>query len=541
MQMAPKNPFKKFSLFDADAPRAVNWLILLALAIAFYLAYSGHAAAPGADRPHPEGWFGWADQGEYLKAAKAFARMEFGPQVYLPGYSLTAVPFVWAGLEDPFALVNVACFLLFFWFFLEFGKSYVGWLPSLLVVGASLFWVPELMQLWVEPWTTSLVAPLYAWLFLQWERSRKDGGPAGRGRVVAMGLVGGAVLCTRPPEAVILVPYFVAFLALQLVTGSRTGNLPAAVRNCVLLVIAGLLGVAFFLGSNLVMHGNVLGYYVQQPTTSNGFNAMDLAEKLVSLFLDAGALYLSGEDAILRRLPWLALGVPAFFYVLWYGPSTLRILVVTILLQLAIYACFVDLLPTGVWMYHNIHYFKWMIPFIGLIALAALFDVVRSSTPRRRRVAYLGFCAVAWALLSARIVLIDETRVWKASFTSSQRQGVHLIAPGTGGWLDLVYLESLHGSFHQSYFGFKNRVVVDGVELRYLFDFRFLPAPSGVRLMFVRPVFAKEVLIEPKELAFAAEPLRIRVFHYRFGLGRPAWIGRYVQKIKTSTTAAVEG
>ena len=46
--------------------------LLIATAVIYSLAYLGHAVLPGNSK-YPEGWWGWWDQGQYLKCAASLA------------------------------------------------------------------------------------------------------------------------------------------------------------------------------------------------------------------------------------------------------------------------------------------------------------------------------------------------------------------------------------------------------------------------------------------------------------------------------------
>lgn len=54
---------------------------------------------------------------------------------------------------------------------------------------------------------------------------------------------------------------------------------------------------------------------------------------------------------------------------------------------------YVDLLPTGLWRFANVHYFKWIFPLLGLFAWRLLRDA--RSSPRLAAACLLGWTAVS--------------------------------------------------------------------------------------------------------------------------------------------------
>jgi len=56
---------------------------------------------------------------------------------------------------------------------------------------------------------------------------------------------------------------------------------------------------------------------------------------------------------------------------------------------LPVFLCYIDLLPTGLWRYFNIHYFKWTLPGFGLLGWLLLGDL-----RLRRRTAWVALAVV---------------------------------------------------------------------------------------------------------------------------------------------------
>src|SRR2546430_6397369 len=92
-------------------PRRLFALFILAVAIAYFIAY---ATAPSVPGPRGPGWFAWFDQGQYLRSAKALAAGNFSPDshFYPPLYPLAGAVFVRWLPQHPFLVVDLAAFLV---------------------------------------------------------------------------------------------------------------------------------------------------------------------------------------------------------------------------------------------------------------------------------------------------------------------------------------------------------------------------------------------------------------------------------------------
>ena len=75
------------------------------------------------------GWWGWFDQGEYLKESKAIADYNFDPRNYFypPLYPALGAMFVKLNPMHAFAIIDLICFLVFVYYFLSTARQFIGW------------------------------------------------------------------------------------------------------------------------------------------------------------------------------------------------------------------------------------------------------------------------------------------------------------------------------------------------------------------------------------------------------------------------------
>ncbi|MDE3084812.1 MAG: hypothetical protein KGJ37_06310, partial [Verrucomicrobiota bacterium] len=137
-----------------------RWLqvvLLLLLGIIYTWAYATHPLFPGRKSGSPTGWWSWADQARYLKAAAALAQFKLSPDVYhYPlGYSLLGAVFWRFMPRHPFFIPDLLLVL---------GAGYVWWrlagrllnkFQSLVLAGLCLLTHGTLLKTTlVIPWNT---------------------------------------------------------------------------------------------------------------------------------------------------------------------------------------------------------------------------------------------------------------------------------------------------------------------------------------------------------------------------------------------------
>jgi len=517
---------------NIDWRRWCHPALLLLLLLAYVVGYLQHPALPGNNPEYPQGWWGWFDQGQYLKAAWSFSAMNLSPQNYFypPLYSMLGALFVRLSPLHPFMLIDLFSFIAFAHFFITLARRYIGWIAAALLFGISFLPPLTMSALWIEPWTSTVVAPVFAYLFWRIDRViAEQRMPENRSLFVA-GLLGGFVFATRPVDAVVLVPAF-CFLAWLVWRSWQKSNssFNVLLLRSLSLIGAGMIGISIFCVFNLLVHGSLGGLYFD-VSNSNGFHPADIAEKAVSVFLDPIPLYGSEAESVLHKIPWLAIALPGMLFIAVQGPTILRLILGVMATQLLIYLPYADLLPTGFWKYHNVHYFKWMFPYLWLCAAYPLMLLLKEKNRRYAMARYVACAVVGGILLCTKFKLVDISG--QASVTrhdgASPHDRVHIVFQSPIE-LDMIALRTLQGGYTETYFGFFNTVSVDGKGLKPVRDIRFLPAPQGtpgINLLFIRPVTAKTIDIVPQQLNLQDGQPDVRLYRYRFTLGKPAWLQR---------------
>ena len=109
---------------------------------------------------YPLGWFGYYDQGEYLKIAHTLASFNFSElnttYSYGLGYPLVAVPALWLGFNtDPFVFFNFATYLFTVYAVYRVAKELLSPFAGMLAGFATLFATPLIVYT-AQPWNSSV-------------------------------------------------------------------------------------------------------------------------------------------------------------------------------------------------------------------------------------------------------------------------------------------------------------------------------------------------------------------------------------------------
>ena len=176
----------------------------------------------------------------------------------------------------------------------------------------------------------------------------------------------------------------------------------------------------------------------------------------------------------------------------------LTLLALTAIPTVVLFLSYVDLLPTGLWRYQNIHYFKWTLPGFALFAYVALRELAIGD--RRGRAA--GCFAAALVPLSLHLTPVRATAAQPAR---------------------MVQLPGEITGFDQSYFSQMTIRDRHGIG-RNIIDFRLMPDDQGLRLLALGLPFPDGPTIlsgDPRRHPGGAAPVRWRS---RLALGWPCWL-----------------
>ncbi|SOD30475.1 hypothetical protein SAMN05518800_6083 [Variovorax sp. YR752] len=509
------------------------WLVLGLGTLVYCYFYLNHPALPGNNLEYPRGWWGWFDQGEYIKAAAAIRIGDFShaKHAYPPLYPAIGSIFMPVLPVHPFFFFNLLSLLAFAYVFVAFATRYMSQLEAFALLAISLYFNEIIILNFAIPWTTTGTTLIYAvtiYQLLQKSKQEKpsDGMALQSAKAFLFSSAFSLLAILRPVDAGAAAVFYPAYLYFSFKSLSGT----AAPRRTALLLAqavslgAGLLvGMGLFFLFNLKVHGHVLGGYFQSTATASGYFPLELPRKIFSLVFDSNTVFLDPNGALITHFPWLVLSIIGVTAALVRGSAMLRVMAAALCLQFCLYAPYGDLLPNGVYRYYNIHYFKWMFPylaFFGWLVVRWIFQSPASSRPKGLTVRTLVVLIAVAALLS------PQYKVKPASPIALEKIGPdNRVAFSTNGdGIDFIDFYGMAGGFNEIYLG-DHHMLADGKPLNRVKEFRLLPAPWGVRVFFNKRVRAKEFVLTPdKGVNLPAGELTMKASTYRFRLGMPKLI-----------------
>jgi hypothetical protein len=484
------------------SPLALGALVICVYYTFAYLAFGG---TPGNDLVNGGqgfGWLGWYDQGKTYNSALALASGDFdvGAHWYPFGYALLAAPFVLKMHAHAFFFVDLAGLLLAYWGFVAFARR-VG-VPVLF--GVLLFLLASvdlwIVKQWIIPWSSTPSAAL-CWLLLATTAAHMQG----TRRPLALGLLAAPLPLMRPMDLLIAGPC----LLWAAWTDIRTGRLQ---WPDVVLVIAGGLVVVL---PYAALHIHIYGWHASPYMVMSrqlGFTVHHPIWRAYTLFIEPREWFLLG-NGLLQRFPWLVIGLAGIL--LAWRDRALALLAFCLVIYCGIYLCYIDLLPSGLWRFNNVHYFKWTMPGFALLGALLLRDLLAPgwgrpwltySRPRRMQalVALVVVVVVSGLHLAPREVPITDTTRTVA--------------------IDIV---GEHTNDENAYFG-PLFVHDNGGNMENIYQMRVLPTPDGMRLIALRRDFLGPVTwIAGHSPAGPLKPEHEIGYAIQTTIGWPCWLPPY--------------
>jgi hypothetical protein len=383
--------------------KPIDWPVVrwgaCALALLYTLYYFANPATPGSQLQHPLGWWSWWDQSQYIASSRNLLARNFAPDGhwYPLGYPIAAAPFVRVFSAHGFFFLDLACLLATYAGFLSFARRVgVGAWVAVPIFVLTTFGYRVIGQTWAEPWTSTLNAALI-WGALACATSLMPGqGPWQNWRLALLGLCAAAVPLVRPTDAV---QSGIALLFV-LIAGLRGRDM--RLRHIGWLIFGGALVMVPYAALYLCIYGfHPMPYMLAEGNI--GFAFSRLGWKTYLLLIEPRPWFPTGEG-LLAVFPWLPLSIAeiVLLFVTWKQPAEragLCMLALMILTYWTLYFAYVDLLPSNIWRYHVVHYLKWSLPGLGLLAWLFLSSVWRA--PKWRHGIALAAVVV---VLSVRLV-----------------------------------------------------------------------------------------------------------------------------------------
>jgi hypothetical protein len=476
-------------------------LALLTLFVVYNYVYLTYGSVPGNNKQYPLGWWGWFDQGQYWKSAKAFISFDLTPSshFYPPLYPLIGALFIPTTELHPFYVVNFMLMAGYFLLIYRLFRPHIGPTPAALIILAGMLGYPIVALQWIIPWTSTLSAFLIAsalFLLDRFDRLRKSVATARAlsGNAFLFGLVIGTQIPVRPADIATVAPAAITYAAL---TAAMTFQ--KDMKQSLTSAGAGVAGFAvpvlFSLTFNLLSAGTLAGTYFQTVTGQIGFDPTQIPERLFSLIIVSQAYFLEFDADWVSVIPiYFGIVVFAIVCIAFPAPLFMRVAGCMMIVHLLVYSSYRDSVPTGMFRFFNIHYYKWMFPIaFGLVAYH-----LRPATFRKHGVlAALGGATATLLILS---VSVSPKDIPITRFSSKGREIFLEIAhPNKFQLIDLP-TQSTDAGDGGTAITLQTSVTIDGEMLRPISDYRAVSNSHTVRLILYRPRNVGSVVIHLSDL-----------------------------------------
>jgi hypothetical protein len=475
------------------------------LGIVFYYARVYHRSdwPQGHNPAAPLGWWGWWDQGQYIKAARAFSDLNLASSEhwYPPLYALLAAPFVHWLPANPFLILNVLCLLVVYGAFVRFAQRQVPWWLAHALFLVTIIADRTMFNQYIIPWTSTPAAALLAITVCVLFDGQQ---PTSLRRLLLACALIGLVFLVRPLDAVfgstLVMVAWASWVARDRFARLRTGQFGRTLGLSFLMAGVFFSFVALQYLFNLVVHGGWSSPY-EAVSLQLGLQPATLPQKFQALFLSGTPAYVESDSGIAQHYPWMLGAVGALAWTLAAGTTALRALSVAIVVQWTLYFSYADLLPTNIWRFHLIHYLKWSVPYLALLLAWVAVCVWQALRAGR-----WGMAVGATACVAGGIILLSGLRLDHARLNvrgmgdladrPSARSVVLTLAEARP--MDVVFLPpaAYRGDTHPPL-----QIQMDGRSLVFLRDFKWVREGEGARVIFSRTEHASRVAFE-----FPADP-----------------------------------
>lgn len=504
----PGDPWRRSPAPMLRHRRALVTVYLVVVALVYGLAYLGFGERAGNSQ-HALGWWGWWDQSQYLRSARALAAGDLRPAEhwYPLGYPLLAAPFLRIASEHAFFVVNAASFVAVAWLLLGLGR----WAGIGAAGGVACFFVGVLasrvvLAQWVIPWTTTPVAALYLALFALHARACESGFRLRRLALLALGVC--VVTAIRPVDAFPLLP-------LVLHTAwcvARSAGPPIRWRLLALRVATPVASAAVVVVAYGCLHVSLYGFEPSPYMEHSRFVGLQPAIvpfRFFVIFGDPRPFFGHGAG-LLERFPLVIVGLWGLVHATLFVPP-LRVMAGAVWISLLTYLAYADFLPSAIWRFYLVHYWKWTFPALALLAGASSVRVVATRSWAKALLALAVVVPIASSTLHADEVPtagVQRVDARVLEIETPERRRVAAVA-----------IRGIEGDGYAVLHG-DHSLLLDGARLRHLRDFRMVREEDVVHLVLHRPREASAMRLELDPSLVLAADVAVAVRVPRLGVRR---------------------
>lgn len=506
---------------NLDSPIRHYKKILFIAAVIYTFFYLSSSMLPGNNLQAPIGWWGWFDQGQYLLEAKSLCNFNFNSfYFYPPLYAIFGSIFYKFMPNHPFYFVNLLSFLVYIYFFIKLTQKQVGLFFAIVSILIGLFYDNRIFEQFIIPWTTTPAAAIIAMslYILFYIKEQQDIGLKSFIKLqIAFVFFTGLLIALRPIDAFILCITIYPFYIFEIVKKWKNSFYEQISFKKILFIniLFGLIGFAIFLSFNFLTTGSIFGNYASLAN-SNGFSFFRIFEKFTDLFVDSYSIYYIKNSSLFYVLPWLYLSFASMLYLLFLRKFKLRFLIIFIFAYIGIYICYNDFVINGLWMYSNIHYFKWFFPYLVFLIFVAFKNAICSE----KKLSLILFFSIA-SILTFLLHYHYEIEYIKKSTLKDINSSSKLLILSSKEKIDGIDIYTdINQSFVDMYFG-KHTINYNNTSIAAIKDFRIVPTDFGMRVILYRPIQSDQIQLNLTEQILLDSRVKFKPFSFAYSLDFP--------------------
>lgn len=470
-------------------------------------------------------WWGWYDQGQYLISSEALLRWDLSPQyfAYPPLYPALGTIFLPFLKYHSYLPINLVILVFFMFVFYQIAIRYVSNVIAILILLAAVIFNKNVFDNFIIPWTSTASTAILSlclylmYLYIQYpDRVKINSSP--KRFVFLFGLVAGLMALARPLDTIISGSMFLIFLLDFFLYRNSSGQTVFQKIKVSLSSLSILIGPLSYLLFNKIIFGKAFSGYLN--VGQNGYLFSKIPEDFVALFLD-NSVYLEHSATLFRLYPWFPVFVLGSLYLFRRSDLLCKTIIVSIFIHIFFYLPYRDLLPSNIFRFHLIHYFKWIFPYAILITYIFIADTVAEFSKNRIRFFF--------RLLAISVFFV---------FLISIHFGVRIIsmefmggAPLKGGGATPLVLDVAQGTKFIDFQGLNGlldytnspQVFINNRLLSLTQDYHIVTASWGERIIFQGPVQGKLILFfrNDKKTEFPLRQVDEGTFALKVGV--PEW------------------
>jgi hypothetical protein len=348
-----------------------NWnlTLFIVLVLGFAIAYARYWIIPTSGGI--PGWAGWYDQSKYYESVQALLRFDFSAShhVFPLGYQLLAALPVLILNHHGYGLLNLALFLITAVGLHKLAKSLLPVSWAAIAIAFIFLYDQQIMLGLVTPWTNNASLAFFALIsmvFLRSSWSRRD--------LVLLGLSAGGVFFCRPGDVVFLVPIYV-WIGGVLARERRW-------RDLQVLTISGLSLPIAYAVVQFAMYGQLVSPYVASAGRF-AFHFAGLGQKLFSLFFSGREAFLTDDQMLFARFPWLVFYPVGLAFLAAHRHWRHLVIQASALVGFLYFVSFAPMMPPTLRLFEGMRTLAPFLLLMGLPSLWFLHSSVKESSVRK--------------------------------------------------------------------------------------------------------------------------------------------------------------